>query len=137
MLEAINLAEVKHISEMAKAAREARDRMLDKIRDEDLGELKPARGEHNPAGGLGLDPLPHDHPVREALRGAITSLPSSARAELRALMSVGQGDNAAKDWEQAVADARMARDEDTIAMLMGEADLHSYLVKGLYELGIG
>ena len=61
MLEKINVAEVKHIAEMAKAAREARDQMLDKVRDEDLGELKPARGEHNPAGGLGLDPLP---PVR-------------------------------------------------------------------------
>lgn len=136
MLEKINVAEVKHIAEMAKAAREARDQMLDKIRDEDLGALKPARGEHNPAGRLGLDPLPQDHPVRAALREAITSLTSSARAELRALLSVGQGDYAAKDWENAVADAATVRDEVTIGNLIDEADLHHYLMKGLYELGI-
>jgi hypothetical protein len=137
MLEKINVAEVKHIAEMAKAARGARDQMLDKVRDEDLGEPKPARGEHNPAAGLGLDPLPQDHPVRAALREAITSLSSSARSELRALLSIGQGDYAAKDWEQAVADASMVRDEITIGIMMDEADLHQRLMKGLYELGIG
>jgi len=136
MLEKINVAEVKHIAEMAKAAREARDQMLDKVRDEDLGEPKPARGEHNPAGGLGLDPLPQDHPVRAALRDAITALSSSARSELRALVSVGQGDYAAKDWERAVADASTARDDVTIDTLIDEADLHQYLMKGLYEMGI-
>jgi hypothetical protein len=137
MLEKINVAEVKHIAEMARAARDARDQMLDKVRDEDLGEPKPARGEHNPAGGLGLDPLPQDHPVRAALREAITSLTPSARAELQALLSVGQGDYAVKDWEQAVADASTVRDEVTIGTLIDEADLHQCLMKGLYELGIG
>lgn len=136
MLEKINVAEVKHIAEMAKAAREARDQMLDKIRAEDLGEIKPARGEHNPAGGLGLDPLPPGHPVGEALREAITSLSLSARTELRALLSIGQGDYAAKNWEQAVADAAAARDDDTIGILFDEADLHEYLMKALHELRV-
>ena len=137
MLEKINVEEVKHIAEMAKAARDARDQMLEKVRDEDLGALKPARGEHNPAGRLGLDPLPEDHPVRAALREAITSLTSSARWELQALLSVGQGDHAAKEWELAVADASTVRDDVAIGTLIEEADLHRYLMKGLYELGIG
>ena len=137
MLEKIKIEEAKHIAELAKAAREARDEMLDKIREEDLGEPKPARGEHNPAGGLGLDPLPQDHPARVALREAISSLPSSARAEPRALISIGRGDYAAKDLGQAVADAATARDADTIGILLDEADLHEYLMKGLYELSVG
>ena len=137
MLEKITVAEVKHIAEMAKAARDARDQMLDKIRDEDVGELAPAKGEHNPAGGLGRDPLPPEHPVRAALQDAITALPASARVELRALLSIGQGDYAAKTWEQAVADASNARDDVTTAMLVEQADLHEYLMKALYELGVG
>lgn len=134
MLEKINVAEVKHIAEMAKAAREARDQMLDKIRAEDLDEPKPAKGEHAPAGGLGLDPLPPDHPVRNALLVAVSSLSASARRELQALLSIGQGDYAAKDWEQALADAASTSDEDTIGILMEEADLHDYLMKALHEL---
>ena len=137
MLEKIKVVEVKHIAEMAKAARDARDQMLDKVRDEDLGELKPARGEHNPAGGLGLDPLPPDHPVRAALREAVMALPASGRSELRALLSIGQGDYAAKDWAKAVTAAATAPDDATAAMLLEEADLHQYLMKALYELGIG
>lgn len=137
MLEKIKVAEVKHIAEMAKAARDARDQMLDKVRDEDLGELKPIKGEHNPAGGLGFDPLPPDHPVRAALRDAVTALPAAARTELRALLSIAQGDYGAKDWAQALADAATVPDDVTTAMLLEEADLHRYLMKALYELGIG
>jgi len=136
MLTRTTVAEVKHIAEMAKAAREARDQMLDKIRDQDLGEPNPAKGEHNPAAWLGLDPLPLDHPVCAALRDSVTALTASARSELRALLSIGRGDYAAKDWEQAVADATTVRDEVTIAMLLEEADLHQYLMKALYELRI-
>jgi len=136
MLDKINIAEVKHIAEMAKAARDARDQMLDKIRDKDLGEPKPARGEHDPSANLGLDPLPVDHPVRAALREAITALPPSARWELSALLSLGRGDHSAKDWQKAVDDASIVGDDTTIATLLGEAGLHEYLMKGLYELGI-
>jgi hypothetical protein len=52
------------------------------------------------------------------------------------LLSIGRGDYAAKDWEQAVADATTIRDDVTIAMLLEEADLHQYLMKALYELRI-
>ena len=68
------------------------------------------------------------------MREAVTALPSSARWELRALMWVGKGDYASKDLERAVADASTAQDDVTIGALMDQADLHEYLMKGLYEL---
>lgn len=136
MLQKISIAEVKHVAEMARAAREARDAILDKISEENLGEPQPVRGEHNPSAGLGLDPLPSDNPVRAALREAITALPLSARWEMQALMWVGKGDYARKDWEQAVSDASAARDAATVNTLMDQSDLHEYLMKGLYELDL-
>jgi hypothetical protein len=78
MLEKIAAEEVKRIAGLAKAAREARDLMLEKIPDGALGQSAPAKGEHNPAAALGLEPLPADHPDRLALKGAIGSLPSGA-----------------------------------------------------------
>jgi hypothetical protein len=137
MLETIGVAEVKRVAELAQAARQARDQILDKVRDEDLGEPKPGRGEHNPAKGLGLDPLPPDHPARAALRDTIMSLPWAARSELAALVSIGQGNYAARDWEKALADASAVEDEVMIGILLDEADLHEHLMKGLYELGLG
>jgi len=136
MLKTIDLADVQRIARIAKAAREARDDILDKVRDEDLDELKPLRGEHNATAGLGLDPLPEAHPARAALWETIVSLSPSARAELRAVLSIGQGDYAAKEWERALAEAKAPRDEITIGILMDEVDLHDYLMKGLYGLGV-
>jgi hypothetical protein len=137
MLETITVEDAKYVAELAMVARQARDRILDKIRDEDLGEPKPARGEHNPARALGLDPLPQDHPARLALRDAITTLPWAARSELGALLSIGQGNYAARDWEKALAAASAVEDEVMIGILLDEVDLHEYLMKGLYELGLG
>jgi hypothetical protein len=134
MLKKLSVAEVEHIAEMAKAARDARDQMLEMVHEEALGEPKPVRGEHNPAAGLGLDPLPPNHPVRTALREAITALPSSARWELRALMWVGRGDYASKDIKRAVVNASAVQDDITIGALMDQSDLHELLMKGLYEL---
>ncbi len=134
MLKALSVAEVKHIAGIAKATRSARDEMLDKVRDEALEEVKPARGEHNPAAKLGFDPLPPDEAVRSALEEAITALTASARSELRALMWVGRGDYAAKDWDRALADAAAVHDSVTLGVLLEQADLQSFLTKGLYEL---
>ena len=134
MLEQIAVKTVKHIAELAKEARLARDRILDKVREESLMEPKPARGVHNPAAALGLDPLPPDHSARAALREAITVLSPMARRELRALMWIGRGEYAGADWSRALSDASTATDDITLGALMDQADLHECLVKGLYEL---
>lgn len=133
MLEKIAAEEVKRIAELAKAAREARDLMLEKIPDEALGEPAPAKGEHNPAAALGLDPLRPDHPARLALKGAIDSLPPDARRELLALMWIGRNGYGTADWERAMADATTPF-EVTAETLMEEPDLSAFLLKGLYEM---
>lgn len=130
----ISVAEVRHIAGLANAVRVARDHLLDKVRDESVSEPKPARGEHNPMAALGLDPLEADHAATQALREAIEALPSDARWELRAMAQMGQGDYAAKDLEQAVADASTRPDDVIVGALMEQADLHEYLMKALYEL---
>lgn len=133
MLEKIGAEEVKHIAWLAKAAREARDVMLEKVLGEAMGEPSPAKGEHNPAAALGLDPLPQDHPARIALKEAIDGLPSEGRRELLALMWIGRNDYGAADWERAIADATTAF-EINAEILMEEADLSAFLLKGLYEM---
>lgn len=134
MLQKISVAEVKHVAEMAKVVRTARDEMLVGIPEEDLGEPQPARGQHIPSARLGFDPLEPDHPARRALREAIASLRLSARRELRALAWMGRGDYAAKDFERAVADASASDGDTTTGALLDQADLHNLLMKGLYEL---
>lgn len=137
MLKRISVPEVKHIAELANAVRTERDRLIDKIRDEDVAEPKPVRGAHNPTAMLGLDPLEENHLAAQALRAAITALPGDARRKLRALLWVGRGDYAAKDFERAVADAANSSDDVTIGALMEQADLHPLLMKGLYEMKLG
>jgi len=134
MLEKISPDEVKRIAEMAKAARTARDAVLEEVADKQLAEAKSARGEHNPFAQLGLDPLPQDHRLRKALENRVAALPSTALCELRALVWVGRGEYSAKDWTRAVADASPSDDHITIGVLLDQADLHDFLMKGLYEL---
>lgn len=133
MLERMAAEEVKRIAELAKTARDARDRMLEKIPDEALGEPPPAKGEHNPAAALGLEPLPAEHPARLVLKGAIDSLPPDARRELLALMWIGRNEYGTADWERAMADATTPF-EVTAESLMEESDLSALLLKGLYEM---
>jgi hypothetical protein len=133
MLERMAIEEVKRIAGLAKAAREARDLMLEKISDEALGQPAPARGEHNPMATLGLDPLPAEHPARRALNEAIDGLPPGARCELLALMWIGRNDYGIAEWDRAMADATTAF-EVTAETLMEEADLSAFLLKGLYEM---
>ena len=133
MLEKLNTAEVKHIAELAKAVRTARDDAL-RISREDLGEPRPTRGEHDPAESLGFEPLPPDHPGLTALQEAIGALSGEARHELRALMLVGRGEHAAGEWEKALAAARSESRDANVGALTDEADLHHLLMKGLYEL---
>lgn len=133
MLERIALAQVRHIAELARAARDARDRMLSAVGEAELGEPKVARGWHDPAARLGFDPLPEDHPTRVALRDAIDALPRDAQDEIRALVLIGRGDFGAKEWQRAVAEASAASDAP-VDFLTGHANLHEYLEKGLYEI---
>ena len=99
-----------------------------------LRDAEPARGEHNPAAAYGLNFLPVDHPDRVALREAIAGLTPEARQELRALVWVGQGEYAVKEWADAVADAAAGSEDIPADSFLDYPNLHECLTKGLYEL---
>jgi len=133
MLERVTVEDVKRISELAKAARDVRDEILRPVREQDLGQPKPARGKHDPAAALGLDPIPFDHPTRKVLREAIDGLSTAARRELLALVWIGRGDYGPAELDKAFADTALITDL-SVDRFTSEADLHDLLMKSLYEL---
>ena len=133
MLERVTVEDVKRISELAKAARDVRDEILRPVREQDLGQPKPARGKHDPAAALGLDPVPFDHPTRKVLREAIDALSTAARRELLALVWIGRGDYGPAELDKAFADTALITDL-SVDRFTSEADLHDLLMKSLYEL---
>lgn len=135
MLKQLTADQAHQIAALAKAARQARDAMLDNVPEEDLGGPPVARGEHNPTANLGFDPLPADDPSRVALRQAVSALSPEARSELYVLMRMGQGDFAILDWDRALSEAGLLGDETVTGAIVEEADLHNRITKGLYEIG--
>jgi len=104
------------------------------VAEDDLAkELKPARGEHNPTGTLGLEPLPPSAPQMVALREAIASLSPMARSELYTLVRIGQGDLSAEKWHRGLSEASLLGDEKITAAITEDPDLHDHIMKALYE----
>jgi hypothetical protein len=136
MLKMLKRRQARFIALLAKAARDERDALLGNISEKDLGEPKPGRGEHNPTAALGFDPLPQDSAQVLGVREAVTGLSQAARSELYALMRIGQGHLAAKNWDRGTSETELIGDEAITAALTGDVDLHDHLLKGLYELKI-
>jgi hypothetical protein len=135
MLRQLTADQAHRIAALAKAARDARDAVLDNVPDEDLGVPPVARGEHNPTATLGFDPLPSDDPAIAALRQAVSALSPGARSELWVLMRMGQGDFAISDWDRALSEAALVGDETVTGAITEDPDLHDRITKGLYEIG--
>jgi len=133
MLKSCTEDDARHIADLAKTARQARDRILSEVAEDKFGEPRPARGEHDPASGIGLQPLPPDHPARLALERALASFSDEARWELQALVWIGRGDYGAGQWENAVSTASTSAGASAQA-LADTADLHEQITKGLYEI---
>jgi hypothetical protein len=134
MLRQLTEDEAHRIAALAKAARDARDAMLEDIPDEDLGEPPVARGEHNPMASLGFDPLPPDDPTIAALRRAVVALSPGAQLELFVLMRMGQGDLAILDWDRGLSEAERLGEETVTAAILEDSDLHNHVAKGIYEI---
>ena len=135
MLQELSADQARQIAGLAKAARAARDVILDNVPEEDLGVPQPARGEHNPAGALGFDPLPLDDLALIELRAAVCALLPAARSELFVLMRMGHGDLAILDWDRGLSEAALLGEDTVIAALTEDPDLHEHMSKALYELG--
>ena len=133
MLRALNKDQAHFIALLAKVARMQRDKLLGNVSEEDPGGTKSSRGEHNPTALLGFEPLPPDAEQLTALGEAISSLTPEGRAELHALMRVGQGDLAAQDWDRGLDESALLG-EQAVGALMDDPDLHDHLVKALYEM---
>jgi hypothetical protein len=68
-----------------------------------------------------------------ALREAIATLSPMARSELYALVRIGQGDLAAKQWHRGLSETSLLGDETIAAALVEDPDLHDHIMKDLYE----
>lgn len=133
MLKSCTDDDARRIADLAKTARQARDRILSEVAEGKFGEPRPMRGQHDPASDIGLEPLPHDHPARVALEQAVASLSDEALWELQALAWIGRGDYGAGQWETAVSAA--SRSPDASAQALADiANLHEEITKGLYEI---
>lgn len=137
MLHEIEALEVRQIADLALDARKVRDRLLEKVPNAQLGEPVPARGEHNPSGSITLNGVLATEPEFVALREAIAALPRDIREKLWVVAQVGRGDVAMRGWDEALAGASALSNDDLVAGMVAEPDLHEHLRKGLYELGGG
>lgn len=135
MLHELEALEARHIADLALDARKVRDRLLEKVRDAQLGEPVPARGEHNPSGSIALNGVLAAEPEFVALREAIAALPRGIQEELWMVAQVGRGDVAILDWDEAQAGASALSDDEIVVSMVAEPDMHEHLRKGLYELG--
>jgi len=133
MLKELNRDQVQFVALLAKAARTQRDAFIASVPEDDLGEMKSARGEHNPTAALGFTAFPVDGSQVTALREAIDTLSSAGRSELYALMRIGQSELAAQKWHRGLVEAATLGDETVTAALIEDPDLHDHLMKGLYE----
>jgi hypothetical protein len=136
MLKELNVDQARFVTILAKAAREQRDEFLGNVAEDDLGELKPGRGEHNPTAALGFEPLPPEAPQTKALCEAIATLSPAARSELYMLMRIGQGHLAAKKWRRGLKEAKLLGEKTITAAIVEDPDLHVHIAKGLYEAKI-
>ena len=133
MLNDLNMDQACFIAILAGSARRQRDLLLGNVAEEDLGEVNPGRGEHNPTAALGFEPLPPNESQTTALREAIAALSERARSELYTLMRIGQGHLAAKKWHRGLSEAALLGDKTITAAIIEDADLHDHIMKGLYE----
>jgi hypothetical protein len=135
MLHELDVLETRTIADLASDARNVRNRLLEKIADADLGEPIPARGQHNPGGGIALDEALAAEPEYVALRDALVALPRDIKEKILVVTQIGRGDLAILDWSFAREAASALPDDDIVATLLDEPDLHDLLHKGLYVVG--
>ena len=61
-------------------------------------------------------------------------LPPEARHELLAVLWIGRGDFAPREWEEALDEAQGRSTDDDVDYIAERGPLHDYLAKGLYLL---
>lgn len=133
MLYELDVLEARRIADLAGELSKVRDRLLEKVPENSLGEPQPARGEHNPVTALDLDPVLAGTAAFAAVRDALAELPGDMRNRLWAVAQLGGARIRIADV--ALAEAGRMTEVAVIASLLGEPDLQQLLRKGLYQLG--
>lgn len=135
MLEAITPSEIREIALLAKRAREAQERLLDKLcilgRNED-GKLIE---QEITISTEVLDPTLDNKPLEE-LRRRLAALDDEARHELLAVTTIGRGLYGPSRWKDALDDARAQHRADEIERIAEALGLDEWLAKGLHELAL-
>jgi hypothetical protein len=75
-----------------------------------------------------------DNPLLDRLKDRLQDLAPEARQELRAIMLVGRGDFAAREWDAALSQAEGEHHASEVDRIAENVGLHDFLTKGLYEL---
>ncbi|WP_207482086.1 DUF3775 domain-containing protein [Arenibaculum pallidiluteum] len=135
MLSKLSLDEVKRVHDLSLEALAARDRLVNKVYQADLGDQPLERGSRMPTDLDNLDVLNAvDSAEYRALKDYIEGLDSERREELKALMLIGRGDHAPAEWDEALAAARTIPQAGDADYLAEKASLSQYLMKGLYGI---
>jgi hypothetical protein len=133
VLQHITVDEVKEIARLSNEARQAQDRLLNKVRVMDRNEDGALLSEQM-LGTLDSLDVSLDNPALNALKERIDALSDEARYELMAVMWIGRGDYSAGQWDDAIAQARAGSDAGDVDYISEKGPLHDYLAKGLYNL---
>ena len=138
MLNHLTVDQIKQIADMSNECRAVRDTILNKTYQTDVDEVARPRGERNPSSFDSLEVVEaaDDSGKYQRLRGMIADLSDDARIELRTVMWIGRGDFSASEWDKALTQADGSSNQTVIDTLAEKADLHDYLMKGLYNLNL-
>jgi hypothetical protein len=138
MLNHLTIDQIRQIADLSNECRAIRDTILNKTYQTDVDGVPRPQGERNPSSFDSLEVVEaaDDSGKYQRLRSMIADLTDDARIELRAIMWVGRGDFAAGNWDQALAQADGSANQAVIDTLAEKADLHDYLMKGLYKLDL-
>jgi hypothetical protein len=78
----------------------------------------------------------NDNPAEDELTATLASLNDDQLTELLALLWVGRGDYDRESWQEAVGQARDAKNKRIVRYLVGTPMLGDLIAEGLAELGV-
>ncbi|WP_029009883.1 DUF3775 domain-containing protein [Azospirillum halopraeferens] len=135
MLKKISVDTVRRAADLASDAAADRERYLAGMYNIELEEQRRERGSRNPTDLDALNIMSDGASAAlDELQSMLAGLSAEERTELRAVMLVGRGDYAGKEWDDALAEAGRPPDASDYRDIVEKVDLHAYLTKGLYEL---
>lgn len=132
MLNHISPDTVREIIELAAAARARQETAMSRMQIADPNADR-APGDRGAEAEEVLYPE-LDNPLLERLKARLRELAPEARQELRAIMLIGRGDFAAREWEAALGQAEGEHRASEVDRIAENVGLHDFLAKGLYEL---